>query len=203
MRRSSHFVIIYVVKKDRYKEPRLLLGSAKKKVLLLLYAGIALSAARTTGKQWKILGEVSKEWKKINRVSLKTSIDSLYNAKLIDLRPVGDSYKMVLSQKGKNLAIKLDLENLEISKQKNWDGYWRVILFDIEERKRKLRNAIRFHFKEIGLVEYQKSVYIYPYPCEREIKFITEFFKVRRSVRFIVAKEIDDEEKIRKMFGLD
>ena len=67
---------------------------------------------------------------------------------------------------------------------------------------RKVREAIRFHFREIGLLEYQKSVFISPYPCERELKFIAEFYHARRHIRFVVAQAIDDDIVYKKKFGI-
>ncbi len=183
------------------KSPRL--GSAKKKILLLIYASVALSVSKTTGKQWKILGELSKEWKKINRISLNRGLDSLYNAKLINLKPKGNEYEIILTSEGKRIAARFDLDNLKIHKQKDWDGKWRIVMFDVPERIKKVRDAIRFHFKEIGLVEYQKSVFISPYPCEKEIKFIAEFYRAFSSIRFIVANAISDEDKYIKEFDID
>lgn len=190
-----------IMNSDFRKEPRF--GSVKKKILLLIYAGVALGAAKSMGKQWSIIGEVSKEWKKINRISLKRGLDSLYNAKLIDLKPKGNSFQIILSSEGRKLSAKFNLETLKIEKQKNWDGKWRIVMFDVPEKIKKVRDALRFHFKHIGLVEYQKSVFISPYPCEKEIKFIAEFYKAFPSVRFIIADTISDEKKFMKEFDLE
>lgn len=177
-------------------------GSVKKKILLLLAAGVALGAAKTMGKQFKILGELSKEWKKIRRTSLTRSLDSLYTSKLIHLRPKGDSMEIALSFEGKKLVQRFNLDTLEIRTQEDWDGKWRIVMFDVPERIKKVRDALRFHFKEIGLVEYQKSVFITPYPCEKEIKFISEFYNVSSSVKFVVAEAISDQRSFERKFRL-
>ncbi len=178
------------------------LSSVKKKIILLLSAGVVLSANKSLGKQWRIIGEVAKEWREINRMSLKRSLDSMYNSRLVSLKPKGDGFEIILSEQGKKISKRLDLENLQIPKQKNWDGKWRIVMFDIPEKIKKVREAVRFHFKSIGLVEYQKSVFIYPYPCEKEIKFIAEFYKVFPSIKFIVASATSDERKFLKEFDL-
>lgn len=190
-----------IVNNNFRKEPRF--GSVKKKILLLIYAGVALGAAKSMSKQWNIIGEVSKEWKKINKISLKRGLDSLYNAKLIDFKPKGNGFQIILSSEGRKLSKKFNLETLKIKEQKNWDGKWRIVMFDVPEKIKKVRDALRFHFKKIGLVEYQKSVFISPYPCEKEIKFIAEFYKASPSVRFIVADAISDEKKFMKEFDLE
>jgi len=176
------------------------MGEVKKKALLLLAAGVALSASKSMSKQFSILQSVSNEWNAIRRESLKGSLISLYNSKLISLRPKGDAYEIVLSHEGKKLAARFDLEKLSIKKQKRWDGLWRIVLFDIPELRKKARDAIRFHLKDMGLVEYQKSVFITPYPCAKELTFVAEFFQVRKYVRFIVAKAIDNEAEFKRKF---
>lgn len=177
-------------------------GYLKKKILLLLAAGVALSAAKTMGRQLKILGELSKEWKRLRRTSLTRSLDSLYNSRLIHLKPKGDSMEIILSVEGKKLVRRFNLETLEIRKQDDWDGKWRIVMFDVPERIKKVRDTLRFLFKDIGLVEYQKSVFITPYPCEREIKFIAEFYGVFSSIKFVVADVISDQSKFEKKFRL-
>ena len=174
----------------------------KKKIILLLSAGVALGTAKTMSKQFDILKEVSKEWRLIDRTSLHKSLISLYDSKVISLRPKGDTYEIILSGEGKRLAARFNLENLKIKKQEKWDDLWRFVMFDIPEKRKKGREALRFHLKEMGMLEYQKSIFICPYPCEKEVKFVTEFFLLRSYVKFIIAKAVSDEEKFRRKFNL-
>jgi DNA-binding transcriptional regulator PaaX len=178
------------------------MGNLKKKIILLLAAGVTLGASRTIGKQIKIFQEVSKEWKVINRDSLKRSLTSLYSAKLISLRPKGDTFEIILSQDGKKMLAKFNLDEIKIKRLSTWDRRWRIVLFDIPENLKKVRDAIRFHFKKIGLIEYQKSVFISPYPCEKEIKFIAEFYRSHKYIRIITAISIDNELAVKKYFKI-
>ena len=90
----------------------------------------------------------------------------------------------------------------EIVKTRKPDGKLRLVIFDIPEKLKKLREAIRYHFKKIGLIEFQKSVFISPYPCNKEVEFILEFYNTRRFVRFVLAEEIDNELHLMKKFDL-
>ena len=56
------------------------------------------------------------------------------------------------------------------------DGEWRIVIFDIPEKFKKAREALRMKLKELGFLELQKSVFIFPYECEDEINFIVEVF---------------------------
>lgn len=178
------------------------MGNLKKKIILMLSAGIVLGRVKSISKQIVVLEEITQEWKTINRDSLKSSLLSLYNSKLINLKPMGNSFEIILSHEGKKIVKRLDLENIKIIKPKNWDGHWRIVLFDIPERLKKIRDAIRFHLKDMGFVEYQKSVFILPYPCEKELKFVAEFFHARKYIRLIVAKVIDNEKEFKNKFGI-
>lgn len=181
------------------------LGSVKKKILLLLKAGLVLyCAGQSARKQNLVYKWVANEWREINRISLKQSLDSLYQARLIEIKANKDgTFTMAVSDDGMKVLERIDLDNLKITPQKTWDRKWRMVLFDVPEKMKKIRNAIRFHLKNLEFVEYQKSVFIIPYPCEKEIKFLAEFHKAFKYVRLVIAEDLDDERKFFKKFKLD
>jgi len=182
---------------------RIRIGNIKKKVLLLLLAGLALGLTRSPKKHWWILKQIPKEWKKENRQALERSINSLYASHLIKEKHNTDgTTTFVLSENGKQKALRFNINKLEIKKPTQWDEKWRVVMFDIPEKLKRLRNSLRLHFKEIGLIELQKSVFVYPYPCDDEIEFILEFYNARKHVRLIIAEKIDNQLHLKKKFGL-
>lgn len=75
-------------------------------------------------------------------------------------------------------------------------------MFDVPERFKRVREALRMHFKNMGFYEFQKSVFVHPYPCDREIEYIMEFYNARKYLRFIVATEIDNAPELRRYFRL-
>jgi DNA-binding transcriptional regulator PaaX len=75
-------------------------------------------------------------------------------------------------------------------------------MFDIPEKLKKVRESLRFHFKDMGLIEFQKSIFIHPFPCKKEIEFIIEFYNARKYVRFILAEEVDNELHFKHKFEL-
>jgi len=94
------------------------------------------------------------------------------------------------------------LDKMEIKKSKQWDGKWRVVLFDIPEKIKGAREAIRHHLKNLGFFEFQKSVFIHPYDCKDEVDYLIEFYDIRKFVRFIIADSIDNELHLKKNFNL-
>ena len=179
------------------------LGSTQQKILLLLSAGLSLGLSYSGKRQWWILKQIPKEWRKINRQALERAINSLYKSHL--LKEHYGRYgqiTLVLSENGKQRALSFNIDKMIIKTPKQWDKKWRIVMFDIPERLKRLRNSLRWHFREIGLIELQKSVFVHPYPCDDEIEFIVEFYNSRRYVRFVVAERIDSELHLRKKFDL-
>ena len=108
-----------------------------------------------------------------------------------------------LTDKGKELAEELALrDELRPEKQKKWDYKWRIIMFDIWERRRKVRDELRYVLKEFGFVKIQDSAWAYPYPCEKLLVFLRTHLKLGRGVLYVVADEIEHDEKLRQHFQL-
>lgn len=58
---------------------------------------------------------------------------------------------------------------------KGWDRRWRLVIFDISEREKNLRNQLRSKLIELGFGRWQKSIYISPYDLEEDInEFLNE-----------------------------
>lgn len=53
--------------------------------------------------------------------------------------------------------------------QQPWDGYWRMVIFDIPEKNKSLRNTLRQKLVSLGFGQWQKSIYITPFPLEEEV----------------------------------
>ena len=175
----------------------------KQKILLLLFGGLAFGYSYTPGRQWKVLKEISREWKRINKERLRKDINQLYQSKLISRKENADeTCTIVLTEKGRLKALTFHFENMKIEGE-NWDGKWRLVVFDVPEKLKKGRNALREKLKKIGFHELQKSVFIFPYKCKDEVDFIVEFFNLRKYVRFGVLESIDNELHLKKVFDLN
>lgn len=176
---------------------------AKQKVLLFLSAGIALSMARTPRNYFKILKNIPKEWENVKRNRLYRIVREFYNDRLVDYKEDKDGIiKIVLTKEGEKKALKFKLDEMKIKKPAKWDGEWRIVIFDIPEKFKQAREALRIKLKELGFLELQKSVFILPYECENEINFVMEVFLIRPFVRLIRAKSFTNEEQLRIKFNL-
>ncbi len=179
------------------------LGPNQQKALLLVFAGVGLSLARTPKQYFKVLEGTAEEWRKINKQSVERAIYNLYKSKLIsECENPDGSLTMVLTDKGKKKIATFNIDNMEIKKPKVWDKKWRMVIFDIPEKYKPAREALRETLKRLGFYEYQKSVLVYPYECQKEIDFVIEYFDIRPYVRIIAAISLDNEIHLHKIFDL-
>lgn len=179
------------------------LGEIQRKILLLLLGGLALGLSGSPRRYFQILKALEKDWREINKQALKRAVKSLYESKLVVEKQNADgTITIILTDKGKQKALTYDLEKMNIKEPKQWDKKWRVVLFDIPETKKKIREILRFHLKKLGFYEFQKSVFVHPYDCRDEINYLIEFYDIRKFVRYIVAESIDNELHLKEYFDL-
>lgn len=101
-----------------------------------------------------------------------------------------------LTAKGFKKIQETKIENIKISKPKKWDGKWRVIIFDVREKIRYSRDIFRDKLRNLGFIQIQKSVYVYPFECAAEIKEISRRLGIEQYVLIMISEIIQGEEKI-------
>ncbi len=116
-----------------------------------------------------------------------------------------DKDHFTLTDKGQGVLLKFDIDGLKLpdfSPQK-WDGIWRVLIFDIPELTRAVRNIFRGKIQELGFYTLQKSVYVTPVACEKEIDELARLLKIKNGVDIIRAFGLGRKElAVRKFFGV-
>jgi len=147
--------------------------------------------------------EREKEWKQYNPWYLRRSLRRLHEQKLVEIEDDGKAQTVMLTKQGKRRILKYALDELTIPKPKRWDGRWRMIIYDVDERKKKLRDIFRDSLKSLGFYKLQGSTWIYPYPCEDQVTFLREYYGVGNEVLYVVAMRLEDDSPYRSYFGLD
>ena len=179
------------------------LGANQQKILLLLYGGLALGLSGSPSRYFRILNMIGKEWKRIDRYALHDAIRKLYQSKLVEERIDKEgTITLILSEEGKKKALSYKLDEMTVDKPKSWDKKWRIVIFDIPEELKNVREAMREHLKQLGFIYLQKSVFVHPFPCTDQIEFLIEFHQARPHIRQILAEKIDNELYLKKRFGL-
>ena len=142
------------------------------------------------------------EWKHYNPSYLRRSIRRLQKQKLVEIVYKGGKETVILTQFGKRRILKYALSELSIEKPKQWDGKWRMIIYDVDEKKKKLRDTFRRALIALGFLKLQESVWVYPYPCEEQITFLREYYGVGSEVLYVVAIKLEDDTSYREYFDV-
>ena len=176
------------------------LSPTKQKILLLIFSGLAIGLTYSPRKHLKIIKYLSREWKNIEEKKLNQEIRKLYQSKLVSVQENQDGVLILkLTDNGKLKVLSYNFEKMRINPGL-WDKKWRVVVFDIPEKLRRGRDALREKLKNIGFYELQKSVLVFPYECQNEIEFLIEFFNLRKYVRYGILESIDNDLHLRRIF---
>lgn len=116
------------------------------------------------------------------------------------VKRTGNQY--MLTQRGKTILSERELWETAIPIPKHWDGKWHFVMFDIPTDKRKRRDVFRLHMKRLGLVLYQNSVWVHPYPCEEVVRRVSDFYHLSKCVSFAIVEKFTGEKHIYNRFEL-
>ena len=73
-------------------------------------------------------------------------------------------FRLTDSGKDKALWIKMREEEEE------WDRKWRLIFWDIPEKRKKVRDLLRHKLKQLGFIRWQKSVWASKKNCTKQLR---------------------------------
>ena len=107
-----------------------------------------------------------------------------------------------LTKDGEKKLRQWALQEYKFMRPQKWDKKWRVIIFDIPEKKKKVRDQIRNLLVSAGFFRLQDSVWVYPYDCEDIIGLLKTDFGIGRDLLYMIVDEIENDKHLREEFGL-
>ena len=111
--------------------------------------------------------------------------------------------KVALTEKGRKEVERIQFNEYEIPEPAFWDGKWRVLMFDLTEKRRTARNKLRMLLQNAGFVRLQDSVWIYPYPCDEFITLVRAHLKSGvGELRSLTADALESDSVLRTHFKL-
>lgn len=134
---------------------------------------------------------------KRQRESIASSRKNLIHKGLLEYK----NEKLRITQKGKLQLFREGLAENAKKKNKKWDGKWRVLIFDIPEKIRFVRDNIRVALLNIGFMRLQNSVWIYPYDCEDFINLLKADMEIGKDVLYMIVEELEHDKPVREHFG--
>ncbi len=115
-----------------------------------------------------------------------------------------DEVYLRLTSAGKEKVVRdfplISLQN------KEWDGKWRVVIFDIAEASKSLRDRVRNKLKELGFGMLQESVWVTPHDVAKDFREFLEEKNLGEMVFVLEVGEIlagDEKGLVNKVWKLD
>lgn len=146
--------------------------------------------------------DFSEEFDRFYQGSVKEGINRLRRKGKVEIRETGEGTEVRVTDAGKTETLKYKLEEMIVNIPKEWDKKWRVVVFDVEEIQRSKRDIFRDYLVKIGFKPIQRSVFVCPYPCEKEIMFLREVVGIPHGVKFMVVEKMDNDEDLQMLFGV-
>lgn len=111
--------------------------------------------------------------------------------------------KVEITEKGIKILEQIEFDEQTIPEPAFWDGKWRVLIFDINERRRRVRDQLRRLLQGAGFVRIQDSVWVYPYPCDEFISLVRAHLKSGvGEMRHFVAEALESDKGLREHFRI-
>lgn len=169
----------------------------------LLFGGIICVAATSPYFLVNIF-KARKKFKKYQKKKVYNAFYQLQKEGCIVIKEKNNQIYISLTKKGKRKADFLQIDDLIIKRPKKWDKKWRIAIFDIAQLKKFYREAFRGKIKELGFMPLQKSVWICPFECKKEINIIKSFFGFTdKEIILITADDIGEDSYLKRIFKIN
>lgn len=127
-----------------------------------------------------------KSWRKKHKLDNQ----KIYRLKKQGILKNNSNGEFILTDKAVKILQKTNLETIKIKHPEKWDEIWRVVVFDIPEKKKPTRETFRKTLKKLGFIPVQKSIFCYPYDCLKEISYIIDVYEIKPFVTYLEVSNI-------------
>ena len=107
-----------------------------------------------------------------------------------------------LTPKGERFAMLLHDGRIAAKKPKRWDGKWRLLVFDVPEKRKYKRERIRSVLIHLGCKRLQDSVWVYPYDLEDVVTLLKTDLRIGKDLLYVIADAIENDAALRAHFKL-
>ena len=114
----------------------------------------------------------------------------------------GTSFARITERGKQALAMSAEKARLAGNKPKKWDRQYRLVMFDVPEKRKRVRDLLRREMRDIGFLRVQDSAWLYPYDCEEFISLLKADLRIGKDVLYAVVDSIDNDVWVRKHFNL-
>lgn len=174
-----------------------------KEILSLLAGGVLISAVLLMPGIGNVFASTAWSGKGYKRKRLKQTLNRFRKQKFVEVveNEAGRGF-LRITKEGMKKALSFKLDEINVKKQKRWDKKWRIVIFDISDKRKALRDEFRVRLKQMGFYPLQRSVYVHAYPCFDQVEFLRHIFGVDIEVTYIEATKVEGQDDLREFFKL-
>jgi len=132
---------------------------------------------------------------------IKQTLKQLRLRGYIDYDEEDEKSLIFLTKKGMKRFTHLHLAERLAGIIKKWDYLWRMVIFDIPDKKKRSRDAFRRALEASGFHLLQESVFVSPFKCEKEIIELAKMYGVLSHILVLTVASLGPKEKqLRRVF---
>jgi len=194
--------VISQVKIDpKTKEVLMLLGAGAFLAASIIFPGLPMAAKPFID----VVKEADrnkrqKEWEKFNLWRLRQVIKRMQSSKLVEVKEEKGVPIIKITHKGKQKLLRYKIDEMVL--ESNWDGKWRLVIYDVQTGKRANSEMFRTMLNKLRFLKLQRSVYLTPFKCEDEIEYLRLLFEIGNEVQILKVGSLENEAAYRRYFGI-
>ncbi|MFH1402049.1 MAG: hypothetical protein ABIG87_00300 [Patescibacteria group bacterium] len=174
-----------------------------KKIILMTVAVVGLiGVAVLAPNALQVIKQFSGKNNYNRKKYLNNSIGNLLRQGFIAFEIKGGKKFIKLTEKGEIELAKYKIGDLKIKQPKKWDKKWRVVIFDIKEKRKRTRDLLRGTLNRLGFVKLQNSVWVFPYDCEELVIMLKSNLFVGKDVLYMTVEKIENDKWLKETFNL-
>ncbi|MBI2642330.1 MAG: CRISPR-associated endonuclease Cas2 [Candidatus Wildermuthbacteria bacterium] len=183
-----------------FKKPR---GEIVKDIFKwLMVGGVVAVAATSPTFLYDILRGINKSGR-YKKHSVVNAFARLRKEGLIAVQEHNHQIYVSLTDEGRKRAGRFQIDSLSIKNPKKWDKKWRMVIFDIPNKKKMVREALRGLLIQLQFYRLQESVWVHPFDCADEVKLLKNFFGLTaEEMQLIIAEKIENQSALSNIFRL-
>lgn len=175
-------------------------GEIAKMILACIgVAGIALLATATPGIAHILPRPKRREYSKSK---LDRSLQNLLKKGWVKFARGSTGWRIELTEKGLAELTAYEMQQKLLQPEKHWKGKWHILIFDIQEERKKVREKVRRTLVNMGFCRLQDSVWVYPFECEEVMELLRTKYGVRHEALYVKAEKIAKDKWLRRHFSL-
>lgn len=182
------------------KKRKIRIAKVQKAILYALAAAGGITMALVAPNALQVLEQFG--WVKTKRNPYYTVNESVLRLQAGGFVKKDNRGFLYLTPKGERRLSEFGVVGFHLKKPKQWDRKWRVVSFDIKEKKKGVREQLRTTLAAVGFIRLHRSVWVYPYDCYDLITLLKTDYEMGRGILYVVAEYIENDGVLRQRFNL-